>query len=44
MKPFAILSILFLLAACGADGKPVAPAAKSGISISGDAQIGAVIK
>ncbi len=36
---------LTLLAACGADGPPVAPAqtaAKPGLSISGEAEIGVV--
>ena len=28
------------LAGCGADGAPTAPAAKSGVSVSGDLQIG----
>lgn len=44
MKPFAILSILLFLVACGADGAPEAPAAKPGISMTGDAQIGVVVK
>ncbi len=42
----ALAACLFALAACGADGPPVAPAAKAtdGVSISGDARVGVVYK
>ena len=33
---------LGLLAACGADGAPQAPAAKPGLTISGQAKVGVV--
>ncbi|WP_309663554.1 hypothetical protein [Tabrizicola sp.] len=36
--------VFLVLAACGADGAPQAPASKSGITISGDTQIGVVLK
>lgn len=38
----AALALLALLGACGADGAPETPAAKPGVSISGDARIGMV--
>ncbi|HLQ18341.1 MAG TPA: hypothetical protein VK146_05115 [Tabrizicola sp.] len=38
-----LLLACLALAACGADGAPEAPT-KSGISISGDAAVGVVIK
>jgi hypothetical protein len=41
MTRLFLLTTLFL-AACGADGAPEAPAAKPGLTISGDAQIGVV--
>jgi hypothetical protein len=41
--PRLILLACLALAACGADGAPEPPT-KSGISISGDAQIGVVVK
>ena len=40
MKTLLALAATLALAACGADGEPNAPAAKSGVSLSGDAQIG----
>ncbi len=43
MKAVALLTIL-LLAACGADGAPEAPASKSGISLTGEAQVGVVLR
>lgn len=39
MKPLLLLALL-TLAACGADGPPVAP----GVSVSGETQIGVVTK
>ena len=41
MKPvfFAFIALM-ALAACGADGNPTPPAAKTGASVSGDVQIG----
>jgi hypothetical protein len=39
--PRLILLACLALAACGADGKPQAPA-PSGVTVSGDAQIGVV--
>jgi len=41
--PRLLLLAALALAACGADGAPETPS-KSGISISGEAQIGVVIK
>ncbi len=41
--PRLLLLAALALAACGADGAPEPPS-KSGISISGEAQIGVVIK
>lgn len=41
MTRLLALISLALIAACGADGPPQAPAAK-GVTISGDAQIGIV--
>lgn len=43
MKRLFVLMLPFALAACGADGAPVAPskaAAEQGVNITGDAQIG----
>ena len=41
MNPLILaLVAAFTLAGCGADGAPTAPAAKSGVSVSGDLQIG----
>ena len=41
MKPMILALVAgFALAGCGADGAPSAPAAKSGVSVSGDVQIG----
>jgi hypothetical protein len=37
------LTLCLGLAGCGADGRPEPPS-KSGLSISGDAQIGVVVK
>ena len=42
MKPVLLLSFL-ALAACGADGAPEPPA-KSGLTVSGQAQIGIVVQ
>jgi predicted small lipoprotein YifL len=44
MKQLFALATFALLAACGADGPPVAPsqAAASGVAISGQAQVGIV--
>ena len=39
MKTLFALAALLALAACGADGEPVAPP-KLGVSVSGDVQIG----
>lgn len=41
--PKVILLACLALAACGADGQPQPPS-KSGVSVSGDAQIGVVVK
>jgi hypothetical protein len=41
--PRLILLACLALAACGADGAPEPPA-KSGITISGEAEIGVVVK
>ena len=40
MKILFVFASLLALAACGADGAPTAPAAKSGVSVSGDVQFG----
>ena len=43
MKRLIVLMLPLALAACGADGPPVAPskaASQQGVSITGDAQIG----
>lgn len=40
MKLLLVLAIFLTLSACGADGDPTPPAAKSGVSVSGDVQIG----
>lgn len=41
MKPMILALVASLaLAGCGADGAPTAPVAKSGVSVSGDLQIG----
>ena len=40
MKILFAFAILLALAACGADGAPTPPATKSGVSVSGDVQIG----
>ena len=40
MKTLLALAATLALAACGADGEPIAPAAKSGVSVSGDIQVG----
>ena len=42
--PRLILVACLALAACGADGAPEKPAAKTGITVSGDARIGVVVK
>ncbi|MEH7828169.1 hypothetical protein [Gemmobacter denitrificans] len=44
MRLIPALTLFALLAACGADGPPQKPAAKSGLTISGDARVGVVIK
>lgn len=41
--PRLLLLACLALAACGADGEPQAPS-KSGLTVSGDAQIGVVVK
>lgn len=38
----AAFTLLALLAACGADGAPETPAAKPGVTVTGDARIGMV--
>lgn len=47
MKPFFTLAFVTILAACGADGAPEAPAsqssAKTGVTISGCATAGIVV-
>ncbi len=47
MKPFCTLAFVAILAACGADGVPEAPAsqssAKTGVTISGCATAGIVM-
>lgn len=42
MKPLLFLIVPLVLAACGADGPPLAPsvAAQQGLSVSGEAQVG----
>lgn len=35
-----LLALLTVLAACGADGPPQAPAAEPGVSVSGQVEIG----
>ena len=40
MKTLFAFAALVTLAACGADGAPTPPAAKAGVSVSGDVQIG----
>lgn len=40
MKPFLALATLLALAACGADGEPTPPVAKSGVAITGSIQTG----
>jgi hypothetical protein len=43
-----VLPLFLILAACGVDGAPsaskVEPPAKPGVTVSGDAQIGVVVK
>lgn len=40
LTPVLALMALTALAACGVDGEPVAPKAKAGVSVSGDARVG----
>lgn len=40
MKTLIAFAALFALAACGADGEPTPPTAKSGVSVSCDVQAG----
>ena len=40
MKTLLAFAATLALAACGADGEPSAPTVKSGVSVSGDVQIG----
>ncbi len=40
MKTLLALATLLALSACGADGEPTPPVAKTGVSVSGDVQIG----
>ena len=40
MKKLLALATILALAACGADGNPTPPASKSGVSVSGDVEIG----
>ena len=35
-----VFAALLMLTSCGADGEPTAPAAKPGLAVSGDVQIG----
>lgn len=39
-RPLVPLALVVLLAACGADGAPKAPAAEPGLTISGQATVG----
>jgi predicted small lipoprotein YifL len=40
MRAAVVLAILLGLAACGVDGAPKPPAAKSGFSVTGDVAVG----
>ena len=40
MKTLFALAAMLALAACGADGDPIAPKAKAGVSVSDDVRIG----
>jgi hypothetical protein len=42
--PRLILLACLALSACGADGAPEPPASKSGVSVTGEAQIGVVVR
>ena len=43
MRLIPLLILTLALAACGADGAPTAPAAKSsGVSITGEARVGVI--
>ena len=42
--PRLLLLACLTLAACGADGPPEKPATTTGITISGEAQVGVVMK
>lgn len=44
MKRIAVATMLATLVACGVDGKPTPPAAKTGLVISGDARMGVVAR
>ncbi len=43
MRAIALLALL-AVAACGADGAPTKPAPRPGVSISGEAAVGVVVK
>lgn len=40
MRPLALIGLLALLAACGADGAPERPGTEPGITVTGGAEIG----
>jgi len=40
MKVLMALVAVVLVAACGVDGEPETPSAKSGVTISGEARVG----
>lgn len=42
MKTCSALALLFLLAACGADGPPVPPSQAAGLAVSGSVEAGIV--
>ncbi|WP_212524934.1 argininosuccinate lyase [Actibacterium sp. MT2.3-13A] len=40
MKPLALIGLLALLVACGADGAPERPGTAPGLTVTGGAEIG----